>query len=584
MTPPPSPSRLAALAARIRTSLASPRILVLLPLLALVLGSPSLPGGLALDDLLLTEHLAAGRDLTALYDFGGSAEVAVQRASGAFPWWTADDLHVRFLRPLAAATLALDARLGGAAWWMHLQSVLWYVLLVALVGRAYRAFAAERGEPLWVAGLALLLYAVDDAHAASVGWIAARHAEVGAVFGVLALLAHHRWRARGWAAGAIAGPAALAVGLLASESTLACLGYLAAFALVLEPAAGWRARARTLLPYALVVVAWYAAYRALGHGAVGTGMYVDPAADPLAFITADLLHAPLLLMAQLGIPALVELLVFVPGALLPAAILAWLGSIACAALVRPILKDSALTRFWALGMLLAALPVAGALPADRHLLLVGVGACGLVAATLATLAGATRPPVATRILAWIWVALHLVLAPLLIGPRMVGSSTMQRTIAEAVAALPDPSDPRPVVLLQAPGDVFTLYTPAIRGASAGPTHVLYVGAGAVELERRDPSTLDVRPSGGWLAAPGDRIFRAGRPMHAGQAIALPGIDVTILEVTPDGRPATIRVHSDAPLDTGGLRWMAWVDGAPTTIDLPAVGASRTLAPAAWRFE
>ena len=108
MTPPPSPSRLAALAARIRTSLASPRILVLLPLLALVLGSPSLPGGLALDDLLLTEHLAAGRDLTALYDFGGSAEVAAQRASGAFPWWTADDLHVRFLRPLAAATLALD--------------------------------------------------------------------------------------------------------------------------------------------------------------------------------------------------------------------------------------------------------------------------------------------------------------------------------------------------------------------------------------------------------------------------------------------------------------------------------------------
>src|SRR5690606_9563033 len=126
---------------------------------------------------------------------------------------------------------------------------------------AYRAVAAERGEQAWIAGLALLLFAVDDAHAASVGWIAARHGVIGAVFGVLALLAHHRWRARGWTAGVVAGPGALALGLLASESALAGLGYLAAYALVLERAEGWRARAKTLVPYAVVVVAWYAVHR-----------------------------------------------------------------------------------------------------------------------------------------------------------------------------------------------------------------------------------------------------------------------------------------------------------------------------------
>ncbi|WAS96663.1 hypothetical protein [Nannocystis punicea] len=157
---------------------------------------------------------------------------------------------------------------------------------------------------------ALLLFAVDDAHAASVGWIAARHGLIGAVFGVLALLAHHHWRARGWTVGVVVGPGALALGLLAPESALACLGYLAAYALVLERAEGWRARVRTLAPYALVVVAWYAAYRAFGHGAQGCGMYLDPAADPLAFAVSALLHVPLLLMAQLGLPAVVELLVF----------------------------------------------------------------------------------------------------------------------------------------------------------------------------------------------------------------------------------------------------------------------------------
>ena len=568
----PKPSRWAS----IRRWLASPRVLVLLPLLALVLGLPSLAGGLALDDLLLREHLLDGsRDLASIYDFGGPAEVAEQRASGAFPWWTADDLRVHFFRPLTAATLVVDG--AGAPWWMHLHSVLWYALLVVVVGHAYRAVAAERGEHAWIAGLALLLFTVDDAHAASVGWIAARHGVIGAVFGVLALLAHHRWRARGWTAGVLVGPGALALGLLASESALAVLGYLAAYAVVLERAEGWRARAGTLMPCGLVVVAWYAAYRALGYGATGCGMYVDPAADPLAFAVALLLHGPLLLMAQLGLPAVVELLVFVPGARGPAALVAWLGLIVGALLVRPVLRRSAVARFWALGMVLAALPLGGVLPADRHLLLVGVGACGLVAATIAGLCEEIRAGRAVRVLAWIWVALHGVLAVLLIVPRMLGPAAMQRTIVEAVAALPAPSDRRPILLVQAPGDVFTLYAPAIRGA--GGVHVLYAGIGPVALERRDPSGLVLRPAGGWMAAPGDRIFRDGRPMRAGEVIALPEFSVTILEVTPDGRPAAVLVH-----DAGAARWMAWTDGGPTPLELPRVGESRTLAPASWRFD
>ncbi|MDC0672113.1 hypothetical protein [Nannocystis radixulma] len=556
-------------------------MLVLLPLLAFLLGLPSLAGGLALDDLLLREHLDdATRGVTSLYDFGGPAEVVERRASGAFPWWTADDLQVRFFRPLTAATLAVDGY--GAPWWMHLHSVLWFVLLVFVVGRAYRTLAADHGARPWIAGLALLLFAVDDAHAASVGWIAARHGLIGAVFGVLALLAHHHWRARGWTGGVVAGPGALALGLLASESALACLGYLAAYALVLERAEGWRARMRTLVPYALVVVAWYAAYRALGHGAQGCGMYVDPAVDPLVFAVSALLHVPLLLMAQLGLPAVVELLVFVPGALVPAAFVAWFGLLVCASIVRPLLRSCAVARFWAFGMVLAALPLGGTLPADRHLLLVGVGACGLVAATIAALGEEVRARRMVRLLAWIWIVLHGLFAVLLIVPRMLGPAAMQRTIAEAVGALPDPSDRRPIVLVQAPGDVFTLYAPAIRGA--GGLHVLYAGVGAVALERRDPSSLVLRPAGGWLAAPGDRIFRAGRPMHPGDAIVLPEFVMTVLEVAPDGRPAVVLLRADFPLDAGALRWMAWADGKPTPLELPRVGESRTLAPASWRFD
>src|SRR5688572_18709841 len=230
---PPKPS----LAARIQRWLASPRTLVVLPLLATLLGLPALAGGLALDDLLIREQLTAGAGgLASAYDFvaGGPAEVAEQRATGAFPWWTADDLHVRFFRPLTAATLAFDLRVSGAPWWMHLHGVLWSALLAVAAGAAYRATATRHGEAVWIAGLALLLFVVDDAHAASVGWIAARHGVIGATFAVAALLAHLHWRDRGWTPGSLLGPAALAVGLLASETALGGLAYVTAHALTLE--------------------------------------------------------------------------------------------------------------------------------------------------------------------------------------------------------------------------------------------------------------------------------------------------------------------------------------------------------------
>lgn len=578
---PPRPS----LAARFQRWLASPRVLVVLPLLAVLLGLPALAGGLALDDLLLREQLTTGAGgLASVYDFvAGPAEVAAKRASGAFPWWTADDLQVRFFRPLSAATLALDMRLVGAPWWMHLHNVLWSGLLAFAAGAAYRSTARRHDEALWIGGLALLLFVVDDAHAASVGWIAARHGVLGATFAVAALLAHLHWRDRGWTFGSLLGPAALAVGLLASELALGGLAYVTAHALTLESSKGWRARVLLLAPYFAVTVIWYTAYRLLGHGSVGCGMYIDPADDPTAFAGAALLHVPLLLMAQLGLPGVVELTPFVPGALRPAAVFAWLGLLACAWVLRPVLRRSAAARFWALGMVLAALPVAGALPADRNLLLVGLGAAGLVAATIATLRTERRPGRLLRALAWIWLLVHGLLAALLVGPRMLAPAAMHATLTRAASSLPEPAEGRPVALVQTPGDLFTLYTPAIR--DAGGVHVLYAGGGVLVLERRDAWTLVMRPEGGWFPAPGDRMFRGDeRPMYAGDRSALPGLMITVLEVGADGRPLAAEVRGDAPLDAGSLRWMAWTDGGPASLELPRPGESRTLPPAVWRFD
>ena len=89
-------------------------------------------------------------------------------------------------------------------------------------------------EPVWIAGLATLIYAVDDAHGMLVGWIANRNGLVTAVLGVLALILFIRWRREGWRPGAFTAPFVFAVALLAGESAIAVGAYLIAYVLFLE--------------------------------------------------------------------------------------------------------------------------------------------------------------------------------------------------------------------------------------------------------------------------------------------------------------------------------------------------------------
>jgi hypothetical protein len=69
---------------------------------------------------------------------------------------------------------------------MHAHSLVWLAALVAAVAWLYRQILG----PTWVAGAAALLFAVDDAHGACVGFLANRNVLVAGFFGVLALAAN----------------------------------------------------------------------------------------------------------------------------------------------------------------------------------------------------------------------------------------------------------------------------------------------------------------------------------------------------------------------------------------------------------
>src|SRR5690606_29669055 len=291
---------------RLAAVLAHPRLPWLAALVGVLLASPALGSGLQLDDHLhpfvVGLHVqgeAARADLGPWWELyvAADGDEALTRARmdvGFSPWWTVPELRVRFFRPLSAATHYLEyAVWPRAPWLMHAQSLAWYGGLVLAVGSLLRRWLG----PTWVAGLATLLYAIDDAHGTPAGWIAQRNALVSAVLVVLTLLAHDRARRDGWRPGRWLGPLLLALALLAGEASVAALGYLGAHALLLEPGVrgdaggeAWLRRTgravRGLWPYLVVVLAWRLLYDALGYGAVGSGVYLDPGREPATFLAA----------------------------------------------------------------------------------------------------------------------------------------------------------------------------------------------------------------------------------------------------------------------------------------------------------
>jgi len=213
-----------------------------LPLIGVGLLAPGLGSGWIADDHFHGAALTADPDLplqhrspARLFVFvdGDPAEVWRLIDAGILPWWSDPELRLSFYRPLAGLTHALDYRLWpDSPFWAHLHSVFWYVCLIVPLLALYRRILPTAA----VAGLAALLYAIDDNLTFPVLWIANRNAVISVFFGVVTLLVYDRWRRGGWKPGAVLAPLTLLGAVLANEGGVALGGYLVAYALFLDPA------------------------------------------------------------------------------------------------------------------------------------------------------------------------------------------------------------------------------------------------------------------------------------------------------------------------------------------------------------
>ncbi|MFP2932877.1 hypothetical protein ACLESO_48570, partial [Pyxidicoccus sp. 3LG] len=317
--------------------LAFPRILWLSLAAALVLSLPLFLAGFVTDDYvylgILSGRPSPGPLLNTDYDLfrylDGNPETLQQLvAKGVYPWWTLPELRLAFWRPLSSALTVLDHHLFGmSSTGYQAHSILWYLAAVAVAGLLYR-----RLLPGLAAGLAVLLFALDDAHAVPVGWISARNALVSAVPAMLGLWFHLEWRERGrvWAMPlSIAG---LALGLAGGEGALGFFGYLGCYELVGNKGP-LRQRLLALVPAVLLGLAYMGAYKWLGYGAFGSEFYVDPARQPGSWLTHALTRVPALLSGLLlSLPA--DLSLSGPGLQLAMVIAGLVGVVAVGVLVR----------------------------------------------------------------------------------------------------------------------------------------------------------------------------------------------------------------------------------------------------------
>jgi hypothetical protein len=528
---------------------------------AVLLSLPSIGSGYLLDDSLLAGSANTGGAAWDLFDTSRMGPGDAAREHGWVGWWASPDFHVSFFRPLSSLSHAVEYRLWPQApWAMHALNIALYAALVAAVCATYRQLRMRGPEIAWGG----VLFAVSAAHAQSVGFISARNTLLATLFGVLAIAAHDRWRRDAWRAGALAGPALFACGLLSSEVGLCAAGYLLAYELLLDPARPSR-RALALLPYLAIGAAWFIMYRKLGYGARGTGLYLDVAAHPLALAEGALRNTILLTAGELTVPVVMPLVMISFGLAMAAALVALFGW-----LLWPLLRRDPLARFFAAGMLASAAPFGATVAQDRLMLPLSLGAFGLIARLAASAPADARSLWGRRLL----IGLHAAVAPLLFVPSLFWPVTLvDRHARKLMEVIPDAPL---VVVLNAPAEGLFLYPEAMRRRErrAWPEHVypLYAGDHDLRVERVASNAVELEPVHGWIHGPFELFARPrDLPFHAGERVALEQMTVEVLAVTPDGRPA--RARFTFARDLSGIAWVAWQGERPAGWKPPPLGAA-----------
>jgi hypothetical protein len=548
---------------RARALLYSPNAPIALALLAFLISVPSIGLGLQLDDRTYLRLFASGRSpLELLHE--NAPVLAHEKQLGVFAWWSSPSFTIHFLRPATALSHWLESQCWpDAAWLMHLSNCVLYALLVGVATLLYRELSAHDSR---LAGLAALMFTVDEGHAQSVGWIASRHVVLATLFSLLALLSHIRGRVhRNWRL-QLTSVVCTALALSSAEYGVAALAYIAAYACVFEPGP-LPARLKSVWPHALVGASWISIYVALGCGVRDASWYRDPITAPVDTLLQGLADLPLWLVSQLGGDVASAAVVLQPSV---ARTLAFLLLVPLLALLLPPLAASKPARFFAIGMLLSCLLLFATVPQDRLLLAASFGGFGWLACFMCGVGEHTSAIVRSSAIALR--IPHLLFAPLGFIPMLGGVAALDGA-AQALASEAAQPGSSQAIVVNLPAELLTNAAWSIRNAPNVPLHQLYAGFSKLTATRPDDHTLEIVAEDSWGTRPLERMFTTRRDLPGlGEVRAVEGMRATVLGVDPDGLPHHVRFEFPNALESQGRVWLVWEGRRPIRWRPPAIGA------------
>ncbi|MVF11755.1 hypothetical protein FT643_06310 [Ketobacter sp. MCCC 1A13808] len=556
--------------------------------LGMLLALPCLWVGLQLDDYfhwgLVTQRSQVLQTLSpaspyGLFSFldGDPARVVDMMNLGLVPWWTYPQVEYAFWRPLTELTHGLDYSLWPQTpMLMHLQSLIYFGIMLWLCFQLFKKIQGETSAWLW----ASFLFALSYSHGVPAGWLANRNSVLAVIFVILAIASHHRWREYDQSAISLRSCLLLVLGLLCGEMAVTAGAYLLSYALFYDKG-DWRSRFYSLVPYAVVGLAWLSIRAILGYGASGSGHYLDPLSTPILFLEM-LTQRVLVLVGGLFLVVPPEL-----GSALPAyRIWVYLALFLLVIWVAwPLLKSDRRARFWLCGSLLCLIPVASTVPHSRLLIAASVGAAGFLGLLFVAwrngklrrsgLAGA-----ATGIVAVLLMVLNLGLSSLLlpleiVSMRLMGDNFLNNgAVSWNLQDLPQGATP---ILINPPLSSAGGYINGIRLYEELPvtakTWLLASGTRSLKVSVLNQHTLDIESAEGLYDAQQEGVLRGPQaPFSVGDSVQLDGMIVTVMAVD-EGVPTQARFQFAKPLNSDLYRFAHWHGGSVAPCRLPAKGAA-----------
>jgi hypothetical protein len=555
----------------------------ILAAVAFFVHAPTLRTGFLIDDYV-HRFFAQGHSLPGgprgawdLYRFAdGGPGTAEAIAQGFHPWWAEPGIKLAFFRPITSLIRVAEEKLfHDSPFGPHVISCVLFVLLTLGVLALLRE---------WIGGAAAsvgaVLFAIDDAHATTVLWIAARHTLVATLFVVLALLSFLRSRDR---VTSIASGGLFFLGLLSSESSLGGIAYFIAFAFLLPSTKTTQARVLSLVPVLTASLVWFGIYVALGYGARGSAFYIDPGGDPVRFAVEAAFRAPVVALAQIFVPpAEIATSQAIPRglhlgfALIVCTSFAWLS-------MRVHGRARALPMLFA--FFVSILPGCGTAPDDRLLLLPGIAAFGLLGLFARAIRnGNVRFP---RLLAGAIGVVHVFLALTLLPLReLVFAKTFSGVIERGAASLPaDPSVAGKLLVVVSAPDGLLPSSMFLHRLLAGDTLprgsalLMACPSAPVIVSRPEPAVLELESAQPMMNDPFLAAYRLS-PFKGGMRVETHDLIVEVLAVER-AKPKHLRITFKHGISVETHRFITWEGHGFVTFPMPSVGASVTLPAVDW---